>query len=221
MKTFTAAAAICLVLLGLGASAAGAAEFKAASYPVTVLGNQGGSHVAAPPAGTTTSYMYFGFEGTLMGGCEFISFGQQMTKAASSLTVTPSLSECAAFGSQSGTITTNGCQNRFNITSKSGAEFLGTLDIICPEGSKIAVVGNNCEIQIGSQTNLSTVHLRNETQETDPQVAMELQISNLAYTKTKDGFLCPLSGTGAMSSGLLVAGMTLEAKEATNALRIE
>lgn len=221
MRVFAAAAALCLTMLALGAGTAGAAQFQGATYPLTVVGTQGGSHVAGPPAGTTTMQTMFGFEGTLMAGCEFISFGQEMTKASASLTVTPSISECAAFASQSGTVTTNGCQTRFNVTSESGGEFLGTLDIVCPVGSKIVFVGNNCEVQVGSQTNLSTVHFRNETQETDPQVAVEVQISELAYTKTKDGFLCPLSGTGAMSSGILKAWMTLKAKEASNPLRIE
>ena len=221
MKVFTAAATLCLTMLAIGTGIASAAEFKANKYPTGIFGVQGGAHVPEPPPATTTAQTMFGFENTLMGACEFVSFSQELAKASSSLTVTPFVEECAAFQSQSGTVTTNGCQNRFNAGSESGGEFLGTLDIVCPEGKAIVVAGNGCEVQIGSQTNLSTVHYRNETQETDPQVAVEFQVSGLKYTKTKDVFPCALLGTGVMTSGLIKGGMTLKGKEASNPLRVE
>lgn len=220
MKVQRIGLAVLVALVGSLAvvAAAQAAEFTAESYPVTVTGNQGGAEAPPLPPGTGGAEVepetIFGFEGKLMTECGFAGFVGQLSAASSSLTVSPTLSGCYAFGFIGATVSMNGCEYRFNATSGSADAFGGTMDIVCPTGKKITVVGGNCEVQIGAQTGLTGISYANLT-EAEPKAAATVGfgVKGFTYTKTKDGLICPLAGTGTLADGVIVGGATVLATD--------
>ena len=64
------------------------------------------------------------------------------------------------------------------------------IDIYC---ETFDIHAGSCEVQIGSQTNLKSVTTGNSGN----NVTAKANVTGIAYTVTKDGFLCPFGGTGA------------------------
>ncbi|HET9396152.1 MAG TPA: hypothetical protein VFO36_08855, partial [Nitrospiraceae bacterium] len=94
-------------------------------------------------------------------------------------------------------ITTIGCDYVIHMTSgTSGGTFHGDMDVVCAGAATISVVAGTCEMKIGGQSGLTNIMTTNNTTGTD-SVTLEAELSGIAVTKVKDGFLCPLSGTGA------------------------
>ena len=211
-RTLIAALSGALAVLLVSASAAQALKFNAQSYTATVNGVQGGLHAPPPPEGTSSNAYLVAFENHLMTECKSATFKGELTGASSSLTMAPAVSECSAFGALSATVSMNGCQYRFNPLSGGAGEFSGSLDIVCPEGKKIVISGNGCEVQIGSQNGLNGITFGNETQLTEPQLSVGFGVEQvMTYSKTQDGVFCPLSGTGTVNNGSIAGGATLKA----------
>lgn len=106
----------------------------------------------------------------------------------------------------------------FHPGSGSGDKFTGTFDIVCPLGEAVVVKGNECEVQIGSQTGLGPVAYAEVTEPEEPEEPHKVKAtfemkaaSGFAYTKTLDGGSCPLSGTGAKTDGVFSGSMDLKA----------
>ncbi|HET7121189.1 MAG TPA: hypothetical protein VFI17_08060 [Solirubrobacterales bacterium] len=199
---------VALAAVSLTANVAQAAKFTAGAYPASVFGEQ-----AATPAPNTgiEGGTVFGFESKLMLECATATFAGSLTEASSALTVAPKLEGCRAFESILGSANPNGCETRFHATSGSGDEFGGTVDIVCPEGKKIVVTGNNCEVQIGAQSGVGGIKYVNETKSSPHSVILEFAVNSLTYTKTKDAIGCPLSGTGTLSDGVIAGSATVGA----------
>jgi hypothetical protein len=211
-RTFVAGLLAAIFLLMLGAPLASAFKFNAQSYTATVNGVQGGVHAPPPPEGTSSNAYLVAFENHLMTECKTATFKGELASASTSLTVSPAVSECSAFGALSATVNMNGCQYRFNPLSGGAGEFSGSLDILCPEGKKIVISGNGCEIQIGSQNGLNGITFGNETQLTEPQLSVGFGVeTKMTYSKTQDGIFCPLSGTGTVNDGSIAGGATFKA----------
>jgi hypothetical protein len=206
---------VALTAVGLTAGAAQAAKFTAGAYPASVLGVQ-----AATPAPNTgiEGGTVFGFEKKLMLECATASFAGSLTEASSTLTAAPKLEGCRAFESILGAANPNGCETRFHVNSGSGDEFGGAVDIVCPEGKQIVVTGNNCEVQIGSQSGLETIKYVNETKASPHSVILEFGVGGITYTKTKDGIGCPLVGTGTLSDGVIAGSATVTATHSGEAV---
>jgi hypothetical protein len=238
-RGFGIAALACLAGVLLGAAVAQGASFTAGSYPASIEGRQGGEEGVPPvgipgvPVGTGggggggTVGSVFGFEGKLMASCSSSRLSAELSGPSSSLTVTPKLSECAAFGFLAATFTPNGCQYVLNLGEEGAEEvFSGTMDITCPAGKTIVITQGNCEVQIGPQSG-KALGFQNLAAEppTFPQPAIALGLfgTGLTYEKTKDGAFCPLSGTGAKSDGVLQGGfyMTAAAEGEPVAFEIE
>ena len=167
------------------ASAASASEFTSAKYPVTISGSQSTTHKFT--AGSTSVT------------CETATFAGEASAASSTVTIHPTYSGCTAFGFVGATVTTTGCDYLFHSGAEVSSEkFDGTVDVVCGEGKSITIVASTCALEIKGQTGLSTVSFQNAA---EGKVTVGANVSSIAYTTTKDGFLCPLAGTGNFTNG--------------------
>lgn len=215
MKISKLAAVVLAVfaVLVTGASAAQAANFTAAEETAFISGEQTGAKGTGGGGGIGSTI--FGFESSAMAECETAGFAGVLFEPSSSLSVSNGYNGCTAFGSAGATITSNGCEFVLHPGSGSGDEYTGTFDITCPEGEKMVVTGGNCEIQIGAQSGLGPVVYKNLTT-AEPKKAVEAKFqmtggSGFAYTKSKDGSGCPLSGTGNKADGVIVGAAKITA----------
>lgn len=160
---------VVLALSALNASLAQAAQFTANAYPTTVTAASPlGNGEIVSEAGTLECAEHY--VGTLSG-------------ASSSITLTPTFTNCTAYGFSEAAVDVNGCEFVVHVT--------GGVDLNCPSG-KVLEFTAHCVWHIPAQTGLKWVTLTNQ----GSHVNMSLNLSNLTYNATKDPFLCPLSGTG-------------------------
>jgi hypothetical protein len=209
MKLLKTVPALVLAVLLLNAGSAQAVEFRAEKYTALTSGEQSGTGTGK---GTILA-----FEGQ-MTECGSAGFEGELTVASSTLTTVPHGSLCTAFGVSSAELLMNGCTYNMHVSAGAIDEFSGSLDIVCPEGKKITVTGNGCEVQIGSQNGLETVKYENLTA-TSPKKGLQVvfNIHNFVYTKVKDGLFCPLNGTGSGTDGTLVGTTRASATNGGNA----
>jgi hypothetical protein len=170
-------ALVAVLAMSAVVASAASAQFTANSYPTTVTATSAlGNDVLTVDGSSTECSVHY--EGTL-------------SEASTTLTVKPTWTNCKAFGFASATMNTNGCDYVFH----SG----GSLDIECPVGKTITLVGGNCEVQFGTQTGLKSLSLSNG----HPHINAQFNVSGITANVTKDGFLCPLTGTGHKSATLV------------------
>jgi hypothetical protein len=188
----------CAVILAMGAAWSSAARGEATEavftyqqYPLTVHGEN--------PAGDTTFTTEAGSvvcDRTLTSGLLGEAIGQ-------TLSLTPTLTNCKAFGFASATVSTEGCSYLYHITTKlSEDSYQASMDVVCPTGKSIKVTAGNCKVEVAGQTGLKNVALDNVRVEGEPRDIMATdEIEGVAYTVTQDGFACPFAGTGNRSDG--------------------
>jgi len=131
------------------------------------------------------------------------TYSGSLGEASSTVELHPDYSECQAFGFVSATVDTEGCNYLMHLQSEYEENaFETTADIVCGEGESIKITAASCAIEYGPQENLSafTFHL-----DIFPKVKLTIKaaLNSLEYTVTKDGFLCPFSGTGEREGGEL------------------
>jgi len=104
-----------------------------------------------------------------------------------------------AFGIAS-TVRFNGCDYLFHAGEEVAADVhAGTVDIVCPSGKSIEIAAGTCEVSVPPQIGLGTNKVENNTNPMDAVATGSL--TGVSYTKTKDGFLCPLDSTGTKTDG--------------------
>jgi hypothetical protein len=184
-KTLGLALAAVLAMSAVVASAA-QAQFTANSYPTTVTAlNPFGDDVFTVDGSSAECVSHF--EGTA-------------TEASSTITIVPIYTVCqGVFGFAEGTFTENGCDYVFHSN--------GEVDIACPAGASMVIAAGNCEVKIGAQSGLKAVALSNS----GGHINMQANISGITANATKDGFLCPLNGTG-HKTATYVQGSAVTAK---------
>jgi hypothetical protein len=123
---------LAVVALGvLSTSTASAGEFHSEGSHSVISGSQVGEEVLTVSAGTVK--------------CKEATYsGTQSTATATTLKVTPTYSECTAFGFVNATIDTNGCEFKLSGDNQNVA-------IVCPAGKAITVTAFNCEVTIVEQ----------------------------------------------------------------------
>jgi len=171
-----------------GAQAATPGILTSNSYPTALSGEQLGIHK---------------FELTslkLSSECEVAKFsGAVASPGSSTVTVTPLYEKCKAFG-LAATIDTAECDYMIHIgeTLTPNGNYGGTIDVECATGNVIkitaGIVGNRCEVQVGTQTNLSKGEGVNAGAGSD--VEIRATVTGIKYTVTKDEGTCPLSKVG-------------------------
>jgi hypothetical protein len=174
-RTLGLAVVATLAMSAILVSAASASNFTASKYPT---------------AGTATSAKGNDDFKTEAGSVEckahFASY--PLSEPSPFLTVTPTYSECQAFGFLSATVTMNGCDYIFEVG--------GEVALICPPKNVIRIVASTCEATIGEAENeefLSSIAFTNS----GSGISAKANVGGIAYEVTKDGFLCPFAGKGA------------------------
>lgn len=165
-------------------------EFEADTYPPTVqaAGAKGGVwlETEAGPVNCSVS-----FDGTL--------FSREST-----LTLATSFSSCSAFGFSGATVKAEGCNwvlHPTEVVAKN--EYIAHVDLNC--STPIKVTAGSCEIELKGQTGLTTVFLENNLAASPDELELTPMVSEIKYTVSKDGFLCPFIGTGNRSDGQLTS----------------
>lgn len=168
------------------ASAASAAVFKnPEGKSAKIEASQIGTHV-------------FSVEGSNV-ECENATFTSEGEVASGTtvVRVTPVYTGCKAFGFLNATITTTGCHYDIHMTTEtSSVTFDGHIAVVCTGANKITIVAGTCEATVGSQEGLTEVMSKNRPAETPDDIVLEANVTGIKTNKVKDGFLCPLSGTG-------------------------
>ena len=174
-------------------------NFEAGSYPATIdgTGNLGIFKFATNGGNVECKNE---FDGTL-------------SKASTTLKVAITYTECKAFGFLNATVNTEGCEWVMHATEAEGeGKVKASLSLECPTSKSIKISVSTCAAEMKPQSGLTPVKLINDTEDVTfkPEIKMGVK-----YTVTKDGFLCPLTGTGEFSDGELSTssetGITLTA----------
>lgn len=190
LRGYLAGAVIGLAALGFAPSASGA--FFHAPVPPELIEVKGQSSAST----------VFTFEGLQTATCKSGSFNSERIGSGtfSGLTVSPSLSECTAFG-LSASVASNGC------TWTLGSN--GSWGMNCPIGKVMTITAGTCEVQLGSQLSGEMEYTNQSGSPIWTQA--KAAVSSVEYKKTKDGFLCPLNGTGEKFDGWIHGGFSLKA----------
>ncbi len=186
-RKFAVVAVAAFALIAAAAVPAQASTFNAEKYPATIEGSQVGQHV-------------FSVEDNLNVKCNRATFHGTLAEASSTMTITPTYTECVAFGFLNSTVNFNGCDYLFHAGEEVAADkHQGTVDITCPTENSIVIVAGTCETKIGAQTGLNSSNVENNTEPLDATATGSL--TGITYSKAKDGFGCPLTGTGTKTDG--------------------
>ncbi len=191
-------ALVAMLALSVMASAASAAEFKAAKSPVNLFAGQDTKHV-------------FTTDGSAV-ECETATFeATGVVSPSKTVTVTPDYKGCTAFGFVGAKVEMKGCQYEF---LQPNAELVGNVRLACG-ANKIRIfasfLGSTCEVLIGEtgNTNLAKVTYKNEA--TSPStVKVTAAVTGITAEKTKDSGICPLKGTGTVKTAEYSGTSTVE-----------
>lgn len=174
------------------AGAASADHITAEQYPATLTGKN-----------TTETDKFLTTTGTV--NCKTASYAATISAAATSVSATPTYSNCTAFGFPA-TIDVNGCKYVFNI----GAGTTGDADLSCEAGKTITVTAVSagtikCTVHVASQSDIAgTITYSNTGAGTTREVGIVVSLSGIDYSHTKG------TGLGACPAGSATNG-TLEA----------
>jgi len=181
LKTLGVALCAVLALSVVAASAASAANYTASSYPAIGTGTSAvGNDVFKTEAGNVECKSHF--TGTL-------------AAASSTLTVTPTYTECKAFGFLNATVTMGTCDYQFQApTLVSADNYTAAVKVVCG-ATPITITAGTCKATVGAQSPAGNVAITDETAAGD--VKVKANVTGINYTVTEDGFACPFGGTGA------------------------
>lgn len=177
-----------LAMSAVVASAASASKFMSeGDVNVTVKADQIGSHVFSVTGNNITCTT-----------AHFESAGL-ISSPATTVKVHPTYTGCTAFGFLNSPITTTGCDYILSSGTESSADkFPASLELTCETGKKIIIVAGTCEVTVsGPQTFGTGLEFVNTTGASPKDVDLNASSVTVAVNKVKDGFLCPLGGTGA------------------------
>lgn len=182
-KTLGLALIAALAVAALGAAVAGASNFTASKYTTSFEGQSPkGNDVFATEAGTVECKAHF--TGSIAAPSE-------------SQTVTPTYTECKAFGFLSATVEMSGCDYVFYTNAK--------VDLICPAFKWVVIKASTCTATIGYQTGLSSVSLTN-----GPNfIIAKANVGGIVYSATQDGIGCPFNGVGTKFGGTYKQGTAI------------
>jgi hypothetical protein len=146
--------------------------------------------------------------------CKTSHFTGTITNVSSTVTLNPTYTGCTLAGTGITIhVKPNGCAFHYTLTDVNVTTYRAHTKLTCPTATPIQVegTGTSCEYTLGpnGNENLTTVSLTKDALD----VTMKPEITGLTATVTKDGFLCPYSGTGVKTGGTYTATgyMTLTA----------
>jgi len=174
-------AMVAALALSVTAGAAQAIEITSESgYPLNAHGENGsGNEVFTTEAGDVE--------------CDS-TFTSEVAKDGSEITATPTYTNCEAFGFVSATVNMESCDYGFDLESEPESHvYTSKADIECEGEDSIKITAATCAAEVGPQSGKSHVLFEWTT---DTDVHAWATVEDIDYTVTKDGFLCPFSGTG-------------------------
>lgn len=190
-----------LASLALGASAIAAqasenAKFTAASYPNELHGEDNGTHVFTAAGGEAN--------------CGSATFTGTSTAASTTQTINASYGgPCSAYGFIGATITMNGCDYLFHLSSTgAGGAYKGTADLVCSEGKEVTIDAGPCTVHIPGQNGLGSVTYTNGSSGGVNEVTVNANLTGIHGTLTKSNFLCFFT-TGTFTNGTYTGTITL------------
>ena len=109
------------------------------------------------------------------------------------------------------TVDPEGCTFPVQATEEVASdEFKGLLDVSCPAGKSIKIIASTCAAEVKAQSGLATVALTNDPSASPAaNLTFAPAITGIAYTVTKDGFLCPFGGAGNKTGATLDANTAI------------
>jgi hypothetical protein len=187
LKGLTALLALGLFMSMSVAAAQATPTFTAGKYPATVTGfseiviGTGASSVTCPVE----------FDGTLSAASSTLELGTFFQ-----------FFNCKAWGFVNMTIN-NQCKQVFHATEKQSADqYKAHYQLKCPTSTGTVLTAGTCAIEITPQEGRTSVDIDTDTGSPN-RVTLDYEVTGLAYTVTKDGFLCPLEGLGAKTNGTI------------------
>lgn len=175
-------------------------------------------------------------DGTQLPGAVFSRLGRTFTcktgttngaatNGATTLTLTPSFSECESPSIKGpATVKMNGCNFVFHLTADASDTFTAVRDLSCPAGVKAEILfySNHtnhtagttlCQFTFGSQAGLTTIDLTNEpAAEGKPDyVLAHLNVTGISSTSHKNPLVC---GAHENATGSLTGTMELRGTNA-------
>lgn len=150
--------------------------------------------------------------------CKGISYSGSLSAASATTALTPTYSECNAFGFLKASGNANGCSFVMHAGEAVGSgKYKGTEDIACPVGKAIEITAETCKVSIPAQEGLGVVESEDVAKEGKTAAKSALAVSSLKYTVTS-GFLCPLT-SGSYSNGVQTGGLVVQGKTGAGALQ--
>jgi hypothetical protein len=132
--------------------------------------------------------------------CKEKSFSGTTSAATSStLNLTPSVSECTAFGFVNAAHDINGCEFQYHDTK--------TMSLVCPEGKSLVITAFNCWITLSPQSGLTGVTYTNVGSGKSRDITISQSTSGIKYTQTSKSF--PGCTNGTFSNGTIAGEYTL------------
>jgi hypothetical protein len=196
MIRMSRALGLALALVALAASAARAQtpEFHVSQAPANIMGEQLGIKTLTTVNGSIS--------------CNIVELnGSTNVTTTASQTLTPRYENCTAFGF-SATVNPNGCTYTFNLV-KNSSPATANVNINCPPGKAITVVGAGCTTTVGSQNAKPHVVLKNTTEEGPGPTDIDANVTVEGITYTASS--CFFNGT--FNNGATHGEMTIRATD--------
>jgi Trypsin len=147
-------------------------KFRTEAAPVVLTGKQ---HL-----GATVIPLDAGFV-----SCAETTYTGEMTEAETiEIDLTPNYTECEFAGAKA-TVDVNSCQFRLTPFAREGANFEGSVDIVCPEEEEIEITGSGCTITIGPQLERRSVTYTNVGAGATREITVDFNLAGLTYEEHK------------------------------------
>ena len=198
LKTLFLVLAAVAAALTVIPSAALSAVFTPASDTTTVTRSQVGAWTINITGEEIVCYEYW-FKGEFTG------------TSVASITVTPEYTECESELGLEAKVTGFGhyASEAGNPTCDYVLKASGTTDIVCQPSGSVTIEVGTCTVHFSAQTGVGPVTFSNGVND----INMTTNINNLRGTHT-DGFLCPFSGGGEISSITVTGSSTILGEKA-------
>jgi hypothetical protein len=177
-------ATIAVLAMSAVVGSAAQAQFTASSYPTTVTATSAlGNDVFTVDGSSVECAGHF--QGTI-------------SEATTAVTITPTYTNCKAFGFSTATVDMNECDFVLHSNDELDLEChyytidLDPFKITTVEVGPVTITAGNCEVQLDTQTGMDYVGLANF----GSHIIADANVTGITANVTKDGFLCPLNGTG-------------------------
>jgi hypothetical protein len=180
----------------IAATAASANELTAEEYTTILTGVKDPTEPTADKLVTTAGNVT----------CTNPTYLAELTKASTSVTVTPTYSGCTAFGFPA-KVHMNGCS--YTLTLGAAGATTSTAALACPAGNEVTITANpaedgltpKCIVHIKPQAVGGTVTTKNIGAGTTRELTLEINVSAIHYTHTEG------TGLGKCTPGTGAAGV--------------